>query len=532
MLPHRRGCLIVLLVGLLATVGGAIVVRRALDPERLRHIAEARMGEAIGQPVTIGTIGVSFWPTPSVEAGDIRVGSGKAIAGRAPSVDVRALRIHPKLSSIFSSPVVIDRVEVLGLAIRVRRDKDGHWLLPVTPVPGGGDGVRRAGKPSPVDVNEIVLRDGRVTFFSDAPGTAAGVQEAATIRDLVATVRLQEGVTTVESMTAALGGSLLTGQGSAGPGGLKFSLSWTSLSAKDLPEVFALLGAAAPRGLVVQGEKPLVLELTVDPGGAPAATGRIAADHASLGTLALTALDAPLRYSNRQLVLDPVTFNTYGGSHRGRITADTAAVPVTWTLDSSMDRVDVNRLVSANSSAKGAIDGVGRLRARLRGSAAEPVLQTVAGTVVTNVSNGAIHNFPLVAAVNAALKAGAGDEKDLRFDNLSATWQVANLRAATSDLVATSGELRLTAAGRLGFDQSLDFNGRLAFSRAKSDELVRRVRELAAVRGADGEIEVPVTVTGTVASPAFEVDARALLLKAAEEELKRRLRKGLQRIIK
>ncbi len=313
---------------------------------------------------------------------------------------------------------------------------------------------------------------------------------------------------------------------------MKFSLTWTALSAKDIPEVFSLLGATAPKGLAIEGDKPLTLDLTVDRAGRVAATGRMSASRASLDTLMLTALEAPLRYSGQQLVLAPLAFTAYGGTYRGRLTASTAADPATWTLDGLLERVDVNQLVSSNTSAHGAIEGTGRVQASVRGSAADPVMRTVRGTVATNLSDGALHNFPVLAAINAALKIGAGDEKDLRFDRLSATWQVADARATTSDFMTESGELRLTASGTLGFDLALDFRGIAAFSKPKSEELIRRVRELAGLRNQQGEIEVPVTVRGSVGAPAFAVDVAALLEKAAQEELKRRIKRAIEGFIK
>jgi len=529
-LLRRRGCLVVLGVLLIVTVTAAVLVRMALDPGTLRTLAETRLSEALGQPVTIGRMRLSFLP-PSVEGSEIRIGAATGPGG-SPGISLRAVRIRPRLSSVFSSPVVIERVEVVGLALDVRRDAEGRWQLPIPALPGREHESGVAAKSVALDVNEIALTDGSVVIANERRAARGGTLRAATIRDITGSVRAAGGEITVDSLTAALGGSSLAGHGSIGPGGMKFSLAWTALSAKDLPEVFSLLGATAPKGLAIEGDKPLTLDLTVDRAGRVAATGRLSASRASLGTLTATAADAPLRYSGQQLVLAPLTFTAYGGTYRGRLTANTAADPVTWTLDGLLERVDVDQLVSSNTSAQGAVDGTGRVQASVRGSAAEPVMRTVHGTVSTHLSNGTLHNFPVLAAINAALKIGAGDEKDLRFDRLSATWQVADARATTSDFLTESGELRLTASGTLGFDLSLDFRGIAAFSKPKSEELVRRVRELAGLRNQQGEIEVPVTVRGSVGAPAFAVDVAALLEKAAQEELKRRIKRAIEGFIK
>ena len=69
-------------------------------------------------------------------------------------------------------------------------------------------------------------------------------------------------------------------------------------------------------------------------------------------------------------------------------------------------------------------------------------------------------------------------KRDLRFDRLSATLHVANATMTTSDLVAVTGELTIAASGTLRFDQSLDLTGTARYTRAASDDLVRRVKDL------------------------------------------------------
>jgi len=527
-LLRRRGCLVALVVLLAVGLAAALALRWALNPDALRALAESRLSEAFGRPVTIRTMKLTFLP-PGAEGSDIRIGS-PATDGAPVGISLRALRIQPRLSTVFSSPVVIERVEVVRLALEIGRDAQGRWQLPLPPLHGGGTGAA-GGSPVAVDVNEIRLRDGRITV-TGGRGGGAGAAGAATVSAIDATCRTSGGEVEIDSLRAALGSSRLEGKGRLGPGGAKLSLAWTSLSPSDLPGAFALLGTRAPRGLAIEGEKPLTLELTVDRAGAVSATGRIAASRASLGSFALASLDAPLRYSSGRLALDPVIFSAYGGTHRGRITVVTAAEPPAWAVESRIEGVDVNRLVSGNSTAKGVIDGTGRGQLRLGGTATDPLLPTITGTVVTRVSDGVIHNFPILAAVNSALKIGAGGDRDLRFDRLSATWAVGGARATTADFLAESGELRVAAAGTLGLDTTLDFRGLLVFSKAKSDELVRRVRELGGLRNAQGEIAVPVTASGTVAAPAFAVDMAAILEKAAQDELMRRLKKGIERWIK
>src|SRR5512146_1430674 len=106
-----------------------LAIRWALDPRLLKSLAESRLTAALGEPVTIRTVLLSFFPTVAVEGSDIVIGDASR-AGSG-SIDMRSVRLHPRLSSIFSRPIVIDRIELRGVALNAVRDASGHWMLPL-----------------------------------------------------------------------------------------------------------------------------------------------------------------------------------------------------------------------------------------------------------------------------------------------------------------------------------------------------------------------------------------------------------------
>jgi hypothetical protein len=79
------------------------------------------------------------------------------------------------------------------------------------------------------------------------------------------------------------------------------------------------------------------------------------------------------------------------------------------------------------------------------------------------------------------------------------------------------------------FAQQLDFTGQATFTRAKSQELIARVHELSGLKNGEGEIEVPLRVTGTASNPSFQVDVAAALGRVLQKEMKRQIERGLRR---
>ncbi|MGE5358583.1 MAG: AsmA-like C-terminal region-containing protein [Bacteroidales bacterium] len=521
----RRALAVVFGAVLIVLLALFLVVRWALDPNTFKPIAEARLSAALGRPVTIGAVRLSFLPALSVEGSDITVGG----TPQAPGVwlDVSTVRLHPRLSTIFRRPVIIDRVEVHGLALNGRRDSAGRLLLPL-PETGGYSPASTSSDAAAFDVGEVLLSDGRFTIADARAGKGA-----VTILDgITAAVQHTDPGMRLERLSASVGRSRVTGSGAYGPDGFRLRLAWLNLSPGDLPPVFALLGTTPPPGLAVEGKTPLTLDLTVDASGRMSASGRVRADRASLGTVTMSNFDAPLRFAADRLTLDPMAFRAYAGRGSGRVVLNAGATPPTWTLDCDLQHVDIDRFLSENTSAKGKVSGTAALETQLRGTVAAPMTRSMFGNARVNVSDGAVHDFPVLAALYSALRLGGRADRDLRFQSLTGSFAVAGERATTSDLTIRTGELTLAMAGTIGFDQAIAMNGTARFSSSKSAEMTRSVKELSSLTNSAGEIEVPVRVSGALGAPQFSIDAWSLIRQGVERDLKKRIGDKLREIFK
>jgi hypothetical protein len=161
------------------------------------------------------------------------------------------------------------------------------------------------------------------------------------------------------------------------------------------------------------------------------------------------------------------------------------------------------------------------------------VTRTIAGTIELAIAKGVVRAFPLLASLNSALRLGTdASDRDLRFETLTATIRLLNAVMTTDNLEARSGDLTLNAAGSMRFDLGLDLAGTARFTREKSDDLVRRAKDLGGLRNPRGELELPFTVTGTASSPAFSIQLEKVLERAAGKELKRQLERQLRKWIR
>jgi hypothetical protein len=238
----------------------------------------------------------------------------------------------------------------------------------------------------------------------------------------------------------------------------------------------------------------------------------------------LDGLSASLEVEGSRLRFQPTTFTVSGGTYDGALGVDLAQTPPRWSIDSAVSGLDAGGFLSALTARDQRLDGTARLRAALRGAVGEPLDRTVEGRLQVRVANGVIRQFPLLATINRTLRLAEGDSSDTRFEQLSATMAVANGWAVTSDLLMVARDVRVEARGRIGFDRMLDLEGQAVLSPVRTAAAIRSVLELAALRNDRGELEIPLTITGTADSPSIALDLQAAITRSLKEELRRRLR--------
>jgi len=124
----NRGFVVGFGIVLLALGAGAWAVYRALDPDHLRPVAERQLSTLLRMPVHIGRLSVRFLPVPVLEGRDIDIGG--AAHDAPPSLSVATVRLTPRLSTVLSSVIVIESIELGGVHVNVLRDADGRWALP------------------------------------------------------------------------------------------------------------------------------------------------------------------------------------------------------------------------------------------------------------------------------------------------------------------------------------------------------------------------------------------------------------------
>jgi uncharacterized protein involved in outer membrane biogenesis len=299
----------------------------------------------------------------------------------------------------------------------------------------------------------------------------------------------------------------------------------------DLPALLGLLGTGRPP--VVRLDEPAAASVTVSIDRSSSrltGKGTLRAPALTVEPLRLQRLAAPFTIAGPQITFTPTTFVLNGGSHSGRVMLALDADPPRWSADSRVEALDVGALLDTLAARDARIDGTGRIDAKLQGRVEESFVNGMEGRAHLVISDGVLQGFALVAAVNRALRLAESESTDTRFERLTATLAIARAAAVTDDLVMNAGHVRVEVAGRIGFDRTLDLRGSALVSADRVSAAVASVRELARARNARGEIEVPLTIAGTLDTPRFGLDIETAIRQGVRDELMRRLRGIIRRV--
>ncbi len=315
----------------------------------------------------------------------------------------------------------------------------------------------------------------------------------------------------------------------------RMDFSMPEVKGQDLAAVLGLAATDPPEFVTLPKPASVSLSIRIDRVKSRlSGTGSLRAPELSVYTLRLQSVEAPIKTDGVRIAFDPMTFSMYGGTHSGTMIVDVSRAR--WALDSKVTGMDVARFLSAYSGRDQRLDGTASAAASLQAGVRDPLPRALVGRMQVNIVNGVIREFPMLAAINRALRLAEGSTRDTRFERLSATLGFAGPtartvaeaagpgHATTDDLVLQARDVRVQAAGRIGFDRSLDLAGLAVLSPERSAEAIRSVRELSALRNGRGELELPIKISGTVDNPSFSFDLVAAAARSIKDELQRRFR--------
>lgn len=512
----KRIALVGAVVLIVCSIAAAILARRVLTGDNVRAAIASQLSHALGQPVTIATLGASIYPRVTMDLGDVTIGGSERMR-------FTSMHLETGLRALFSR-----RIE--GATVRVDGARIG------LPLPSFGEASPgpspAAGTSAPVEIvsiDEIRFNDVEIVSGDrTVRGDVALVPEGRG-------VRVQRIALNAEGMQVEMTGTLT----SLSPVDGRIE---AKAGAIDLDRLLGFLDDFMS-GATAKPQSP-------GAGSTTSAGGRLAlaltADRVTTGGMTLSEVKTTATVVPGSVTFDPLTFGIFGGRYEGSMQA-ALGEPTGFRWRAKVDGLDAAALM-AFAGSPDTITGslAGTIALDGRGLQMEQALRSAHGNARVEITDGTIKGLALVRTVVTAgsgrgglatsvSSASGGSE---RFSRLGASLNVAAGRITTNDFAMHSPDVDLTAAGSMRLDSmTTDFAGRAQLSETLSKQagtdLYRYTQD-------GGRVTLPVTVTGPIAALDVRVDlgeaaARALRNKAEEEATKaieRNLPKGLKGIFK
>jgi AsmA protein len=216
------------------------------------------------------------------------------------------------------------------------------------------------------------------------------------------------------------------------------------------------------------------------------------------------------------ITLKPVTAGLFNGQQEGTIVVNTRTDPTTYTVDSRLQGVDANQLLSAISPVKQTLYGVLSANADTRfttAAGAASILPSLNGKVSLKLNNGKIANVDLLhqlASIAQFQTTAKAVEPFTQLIQLTGDFDIKNGVARTNNLKAVIDAGSLAASGVLDLaQQKLDLHVTTVLSQDYSQAVggtgIGGFLNTALANN-KGELVVPVLVTGPFQHPVFAPD--------------------------
>jgi AsmA protein len=216
------------------------------------------------------------------------------------------------------------------------------------------------------------------------------------------------------------------------------------------------------------------------------------------------------------ITLKPVTAGLFNGQQEGTIVVNTRTDPTTYTVDSRLQGVDANQLLSTISPVKQTLYGVLSANADTRfttAAGAASILPSLNGKVSLKLNNGKIANVDLLhqlASIAQFQTTAKAVEPFTQLIQLTGDFDIKNGVARTNNLKAVIDAGSLAASGVLDLaQQKLDLHVTTVLSQDYSQAVggtgIGGFLNTALANN-KGELVVPVLVTGTFQHPVFAPD--------------------------
>jgi AsmA protein len=546
-----RRTLVISVLAVIALVVIAIAILTSMV-DRFRPQIQSELQQKLNRQVSLGHLGLRLFPF-SVKIESFTIGEDPAFSTGKPFARAAEVFVRAGLFSILSGSPDVKSLLLDKPQIELVKNAKGVWNFSTL-----GTNSKKTDSSSQFSLDNLQVKNARINLTDQSAGTSAagtvsmdlraqssggensslsfggnGTVSGLTLRTPTlakpvtvssASVQFSQDNASITSLNAALGSTKVHGNVSVknfSAPNLQFSLTADNIDTAELESLETHGDQSKPSSAQTSKEPGLLTEIT--------GSGTLAATRIKSDNLVLTNVHASCKLDHGVIQLSPLTADLFGGKQEGSLTLDVRPAKPLCSLRSKLSGVDSNALLSAVSSLRDTLYGTLGADAALTFTLGQSsdLAKSLNGTLDFQVVNGQLKNINILNEVSKIGKflnsapAQSGSGTALR--NFAGTLSINNGVASTNNLTAALDAGSLAATGQVNLvDQGLNMhvNAVLGSQVSKSvggsgiGGFLNTV-----LSNSNGELVIPVTVTGTTSHPVFTPDVHSLAQMKAKNLL-------------
>jgi uncharacterized protein involved in outer membrane biogenesis len=243
-------------------------------------------------------------------------------------------------------------------------------------------------------------------------------------------------------------------------------------------------------------------------------------------------MSAALSLEGTRFSLDEMKLSAFSGLLAGSAWADLGAMPLAYGSEMKMAGVELNDALAAVAGMEDILYGKASMDVAIEGKGTEfaDLEKYLSGRGAVKATDGRLTTANLAGGAAKAASVLGLDDKDgeTKFENMDVSFTIEDGKVKVSNMRIATGEYTLRTQGDIGLDQSLAMTSRMTLSKKASDKIPAKRRKLFP-KEADGRVQLPLKIGGSVTSPKVSLDSSAMN-QAAKEELKQEVEEKREEI--
>jgi len=271
----------------------------------------------------------------------------------------------------------------------------------------------------------------------------------------------------------------------------------------------------------------------------------------NLNNIPYTGLTVASSLAGKKLRVSQLQIGAFGGSISGN--AD-ASLEDGGPFNAALSLTSLNlqqALESQSAKAAGVVRGFLNGRVQISGrnnGDFDKIKPTLAGNGQAQVAQGKLvgvnigarvfektRNLPVIGSLIPQSIANNHPElfnsPDTDFQQLGLTFTIQGPRISTNDLVMKTADYAMNGDGWFDMDKNIDLTARILLTRQLTNEIIAQKKNVVYVTNNDGQIDIPLRITGQLPKPVVLPDIGELAQRASERAVQEQAQKGLGKVL-